>query len=54
MQRQIKNEEQMIAFCEEQITWLKEFKKSRQQFIKENLSEDELIEYRVVVEDNNE
>jgi hypothetical protein len=53
MQRKIENEEQLIAFCEEQIAWLKEFSKDRNKFLKENLTEDEIREYNVVIKDDN-
>jgi len=52
MQRTIENEEQLVEFCEEQIAWLKEFRKDRSKFIRESLTEDEINEYNVVIEDD--
>lgn len=52
MQRTIENEEQLIDFCKEQIKSLSQLRKDRNKFLRENLTEDEIKEYNVVIEDD--
>lgn len=49
--RKIENEEQLLAFVQEQTQWLAQFSKDSNKFLKENLTEDEIKEFNVIIED---
>ena len=48
---EIKNEEQLLDFVQKQLQDLALLRKERQKFLKENLTEDEIKEYSIILED---
>ncbi len=48
---EIKNEEQLLDFVQKQLQDLALLRKERQKFLRENLTEDEIKEYSIILED---
>lgn len=48
---EIKNEEQLLDFVQKQLQDLALLRKERQKFLRENLAEDEIKEYSIILED---